>query len=311
MAEEVIPPVTPAATPPVTPVIPEPQYTPENLPKSKTEWDALKSKDPAKWGELTQVNIDRLFRQNKEYEEKLRELETQAPVIPHIPQPTIVDPTGKYSIHNLPKSQEEWENLYAENPILFSDLRNYYTQSTTAVQTEFQRAQADARRRVQAEHPDMYLHELEADGKSKLDSSGKPVLKRDAVSGEPIFNPDSEKGKLWVEEYNRDPNIANLKDGPELLALRVERRLKAKGLKMVNEQAEAERRKAAEAAQVITDGVTPPPSIVHKFSSDRERIHVEGAIRRGVYKSIDDYFNAKLQTGGYVESNSMPNFTKA
>ena len=48
------------------------------VPKTKEEWAKLSKDDPGKFAELTQVRMDTIFRQNKEYQEKLTEMETNS-----------------------------------------------------------------------------------------------------------------------------------------------------------------------------------------------------------------------------------------
>ena len=309
MPEEVKPTVAPV-------VVPDVKYTQENLPKSKGEWDSLKTKDPNLWGELTQVNVDRLFRENKEKEEKIKQYDTQFTTLKQevdyykTARPSEITQVGtEYSDKNLPKTDEDWDSLAIENPRLFHDLRTKYVLSKENEVHTFHKAQADSRKNVQGEHSDMYLAELDTDGKPKLDDKGKVVLKIHPETNEPMFDPNSEKGKLWVEEYNKDPNISQLRDGPELLMARVQKRLKQKGVQMVNE-AELARQKAVAEGQVVSGGVTPPPVTTHKFSSEEEKGRVDKAISRGIYSNYDDYFRVKSDTGGINEANRFPSFKK-
>src|SRR3990167_4058775 len=103
MPEEIVP-VAPVA--PVTPL-----YTPENLPKNKGEWDALKTKDPVLFGDLTQISVDRLWKENKEKEEKLKTYENQFTTLKQevdyykTARPSeVVIPTDT----GIPKTEDEW-----------------------------------------------------------------------------------------------------------------------------------------------------------------------------------------------------------
>jgi hypothetical protein len=298
MPEEIVVPATPV-------------YTPENLPKNKGEWDALKTKDPVLFGDLTQISVDRLWKENKEKEEKLKGYETQFTTLTQerdyykTARPAEVVDTG------MPTTDDDWNTLAIENPTRFHDLRTKYVLSKENEVHTFHKAQADSRKSVQAELPDMYLVELGTDGKPRLDGNGKVVLKIHPETGEPLFDPNSEKGKLWVEEYNKDPNISQLRDGPELLLARVQRRLKQKGNTMVNDAQEQARLRAVNEGQVVDGGITPPASTVHKFTSESEKLHVDKAIARGTYSNYDDYFRNKTAgSGGFMEENRMPDFTK-
>ena len=298
---------------PTEPVVNEVKYTPENLPKSKGEWDALKTKDPVLFGDLTQISVDRLWKENKEKEEKLKTYENQFTTLKQevdyykTARPSeVVIPTDT----GIPKTEDEWNTLAIENPTRFHDLRTKYALERENQAHNFNKVWEDSQKEVWTEFPDMYLPELAADGKPKLDDKGMVVLKRD-VSGRPIYDPTSEKGKLWEAEYARDPSIANAQDGPLLLMARVQRRLKQKGNIMVNDAAEQARIKAVNDGQVVAGGITPPASTVHKFASESERLHVEKAIARGTYASADEYFRNKTAgTGGFMEENRMPDFTK-
>ena len=55
---------------PTEPVTPE-------VPKTKEEWSNLAKSDPGKFAELTQARMDTIFRQNKEFQEKLTLAETE------------------------------------------------------------------------------------------------------------------------------------------------------------------------------------------------------------------------------------------
>ena len=47
---------------------------PTDVPKTKEGWEKLAKDDPGKFAELTQVRMDTIFRQNKEYQEKFAEM---------------------------------------------------------------------------------------------------------------------------------------------------------------------------------------------------------------------------------------------
>ena len=304
------------------------EFSKENLPKTKDDWNALKEADLGKWGELTQANIDTLYRQNKELAEQKKsaedqrdnikvELDSRTPDYSYTPQVPVGDPTV-YSIHNLPKTDEDWDDLSIDNPRLFTDLRTQYNSQKQTENANFTSAQAISRKSVQVEHPDMYLAELDGTGEPRKDENGKVVLKLDQASGEPIFNPNSEKGKLWSEIYATDQITGHdvygnpvrvldtLKDGPEVLMLRMNRRLQEKGLKMID----AARDKKVDEGQVIQDGVTPPPKKTFTYKSTNEQEHVKQAISRGVYKGEEEYFALRDNQEGIYDENRVPTFGK-
>ena len=45
-------------------------WSAENLPKTKEDWNGLREADPQLWGDLTQQNYDKTFRENKELKDK-------------------------------------------------------------------------------------------------------------------------------------------------------------------------------------------------------------------------------------------------
>lgn len=301
-------------------------YSTENLPNTKEEWNGLREKDPALWGDLTQQQFDRTYRENKELQEKAQGLENQKNNLSvelekyktkqpsDLPAPTA-EPTSDtpkiYSVNNLPTSVQEWEDLAIENPTQHADLRFQYNQRMQSDAGSFDEAQAISRRTVQGEHPDMYLAELDEGGQPKKDEQGKLVLKVDQASGEPIFNPNSEKGKLWLDIYSKNPNIAINAQAPELLMAAMERTMRVKGEKMV-ENANNQRDQQIQDGQVVHDGVQPPKSTVNvTFKSDEEKRHAESMVNRGLYTTLEAYVeNRDKKDEGFYDSNSEPDFSK-
>src|SRR3990167_6387602 len=83
-----------------------------NLPANRKDWDKLREADPVKWGELTQSNMDRVFRQNKVLEDKAKALEAEKNnlsvelnqyKVRQVPD-VIEDGNKEYSTYNLPKT---------------------------------------------------------------------------------------------------------------------------------------------------------------------------------------------------------------
>ena len=298
------------------------KFSKDNLPKSKEQWEALQAKDPILFGNLTQQNVDRLFRENKELQEIKANLENQKsnlsvelenyrkrqitdiPIKPKIPVPKeVIDDKTQYSIHHLPSTTEEWEDLAIDNPNLHADLRFYYNQERVSSEVSYESAQRKARQTVQKEHPDMYLPELDGSGLPKKDAEGKVILKLDARTGEPIFNHNSEKGKLWIQTYEENPDIVTTKNAPVLLMTAMERKLRER----------AERSLPPTGAnfdnQVVHDGVTPPVQKEVKFDSEVEKLHVEKAILRGVYRDATHYLDEKKKGNeGIYDENRTPQF---
>lgn len=311
-------------------------FTADNMPKGKDQWNALKEADPAKWGELTQSNIDRLTRSDREAKEKITGLESQrsnltvelerykttqpieTPIETPVETPIEEGVKKTYSTHNLPKTQQEWEDLGIDNPTLHADLRYTYNSRINANEGSFNEAQAASRRAVQAEHPDMYLAELDESGQPKQDDQGKVILVRDKQVGSPtygeaVFNPSSEKGKLWDEIFNKNPNIASNPQAAELMMASMERQLRVKGEQVV-EEAKENREQQIQDGQVVQEGVQPPEKKVDvTFKSDEEKRHAQNAVDRGTYTTLEEYVkyrDSKEDIEGIYETDSSPVFTK-
>ena len=308
-------PNTPAGQAPVVP--PPVKFSAENPPKSKEDWNQLAKEDPTTWISLTQSNTDRLVREKREVEEKLqRELQEKQNLSLELNKlktpPIQADPNVKqpYGINNMPKDQAEWDGLFLENPTFATDLRQYYNNRTQTINTDFQRAQTDAKKVVQAEHPDMYMVELDVNGNPRKDEQGKLVLQKDA-SGEPIFNPNSEKGKLWEQIYQESMRsdgtnpLLSLPNAPILMKESLEARLIKKGQSMIQSNEPQKQN------QVAGPGVLPPKVEPGSWKTNEEKLHVEKQIQRGLYKDPADYF--KFRDGGsqaIYDEGRRPDFSR-
>ena len=293
-------------------------YSAENMPKSKEQWTELKNADPVLFGELTQQNVDRLFRENKELGEKNAILTTQtnnlsveldgykSAVRTDIPITENKSPvvTNSFSIHNFPKTKEQWEDLAIDDPTLHADLRFTYNQQIQNANKDFDSAQRAARLKVQTEHPDMYLPELDEAGQPKKDEKGKLVLKINPATGEPHFDPNSKKGKLWKAIYDEDPSIGNSKNAPMLLMATMERKLREEGQAIVDAAAIDDK-----GNQVVHDGVKPPVKVEGKYASEEEKVHVAKQIARGIYNDEAHFFAEKNKGNtGIYDENRTPIF---
>lgn len=303
----------------------------QNVPKSKEEWTKLSQEDPVRFTELTQQRMDTVFRQNKELqekmaaqEEKIKNLNLELQKFVQPPDQGKTDDQNvpllqKYGQGRYPKTDDEWNDLFIEHPTFASDLRNTYFAEQSQRQTSFETEQAKHRKTVQLEHSDMYLPELDTDGKPKKDAQGKPVLKIHPHSGEPIFNPDSEKGKLWTQIFeeawvvNADGTKVNpylqMKNAPMLVMSEMERRLRAKGAAMIHQG--QNNQSAADESALAPQGVTPPKNVSVRWASDEEKSHVQRQIARGVWKNEEEYMKYR-DSGqiGYAEPNRRPDFSK-
>lgn len=296
-------------------VVPEPiKFSATNPPKSKEDWQKLANEDPKTWMDLTQVNMDRTVREKRELEEKLtreqQEKENLALELNRFKQPPVNNGQPQsYGINNFPQTKEAWDTLVLEDPTLAMDLRIAYSNKQNAINTDLNRARSDYAKEVQAEHPEMYLTELDAAGNPAKDDKGNIIFKRNAT-GEVIFNPNSEKGKLWVQIYNESSRpdgtnpLNDTPNSPRLMRAELERRLVVKGNAMIASS-------NGKQNQVVAPGVPPPVQFKVSFKSNDEEAHAERAIQRGVYKNKEHYCQIRDNgTSGYYEEGRRPDFTK-
>ena len=314
------------ADPIVTPTEPIKQVVVE-IPKTKADWDKLRSDDPIKWGELTQSNADTYYKQSKEAQEKLsaaeqreknllaeiNRLKQPAPILPVDDNKPKIYGNGVY-----PQTQEEWNNLAFENPVFFQDLRYEYNNSKKSTQEEYNKARVEGVKTLIAEHPEMYHFEVDSEGKQKL-KDGKPIVMIDPNTGLYAFNSESEKGKLWMQIYHDSDvldsfgrvvgnGLDNNKNAPQLMMAEMERRLRQKGASMVQGQ---NNQGVTDQSEVAGEGVPPPKSVSLKFGSEEEKAHAQGMVNRGVYKSMEEYVKLRDEENkGYAEPNRRPDFSK-
>lgn len=281
-------------------------------PRTKEDWEKLGKENPALFVEKSQPRIDELTRKEREAREKLvretQEKENLLAEIERLKQPQIVnnDQPIQYGNGVYPKTQEEWDNLFIEKPTFANDLRNEFKGKQISVQNDYVETQNKARKIVQEEHPDMYIAELAEDGTQKKDDKGNVILKLE--NGQPIFDPYSEKGKLWSEIFYEDQNAWSSKNAPKLLMAEMERRLRVKGKNMINAQNNVENDESGLAPK----GVTPPKKSSLKFASEEERALAQKAVTRGTYKSEEEYceWRDKGAAAMFDHPNSRPDFQK-
>lgn len=312
---------------PVEPIVTSPTT---ELPKTKDDWARLAKDDPQKWMDLTQSRMDQVVRESRETKEKLTAAEQEKknllaeveklkqPVQPPQQPVAPLPEDEKYGRGKYPQSEEEWNDLFLERPTFANDLRNVYLNDVQTAQNYYVEERTKAAKTLVQEHADMYVAELEADGTIKKDSQGKPVLKIDPGTNWPIFNPNSEKGKLWNEVWEEEersakfgnrPNAFTISGkGPLLMMAEMERRLRMKGATMVN-QGQNNSTDSNEGA-IAPRGVTPPSSTPMNLS-ESEKNEANLAVSRGTYKSVEEWYKWRTApTGGYAEKNSRPDFTK-
>lgn len=301
-------------------------YNAENIPKTKEEWTQLRDADVNKWADLTQANTDRMFRENKESKEKIvtltntnQNLQVEIGTYKSKPKEDFKNLAGdtpppppdegddkKWNKENLPKDKDDWDNFFIDSPTEAADLRQWYLNNEQAIKDTNVQTHTECRKEVQRDHPEMYLPELDDAGQPKKDEKGKLVLKRDATTGEPLFNPKSEKGKLWETIWNEDPTTyGNSRNGPRLLMAEMERRLRQKGQTMIDNA-----NVGGKENQVTPPGVPPPKRKEVGFKDDNEKAHAEKAVARGTYTSLEDYCEKRdAPNEGIYDENSTPSFS--
>ncbi len=316
------------------------QVSPANdIPKTKEEWDKLAETDPKRWISLTQPRMDQAIRESREWKQKaadnenrLKNVETELVTLrkgsqPAAPAaPVAPDPNKPFSRENMPQNDADWDRLFIEDPKLATDLRveaanqqRIQRDQQTRIQEDFSKTRKESAKELWDRHPDMFEQEMEADGTTpKKDGQGKLILKIDPKNGGPILDLRTEKGKLFDAVYNEDTfGFESSKIGPRLVMLEMERRLVAKGNQQVHAgqqgQPGSQQSQGAAAAPdqrgTLPGGVQPPVTAKVSFASDEEKAHVERAVQRGVYKSLEEY--CQLRDGkntGIVEENRTPKF---
>lgn len=323
--------------------MPDPIVTPQvnnDIPRTKEDWDRLRDTDIKRWGELTQARMDQTIREKRELQEKFSAEETRRKnyeieidnlknkskniVDPGIQDDTrtLGDDQKSFSRENLPQTDEDWDQLFIENPKLATDLRVFKVnedrennERQNKFHDEFKQSWKKCQEELWQKHPDMYVHELDADNKPKVDVNGKVILKI-GPNGFPIPDLESEKGKLWLESWNEDPNgYSSSKIGPRLVMLDMERRIIERGKKFIA-AGQSQQSQQGQSDMGIMDqrgtmpsGVTPPIQGKISFASDDEKSHAERAVQRGIYKSLSEY--CALRDGkntGIAEENRKPKF---
>ena len=322
-------PEPPAGGPPANPPAPV-----AVIPKTKEEWDSLRTSDPGRWIDLTQPRMDQAIRETREAKEqkaaadlKAKNLEAElanlkkTPVTPVTPgTPPVPDAEVPFSPTNMPQTKDQWDELWLTDPNLAADLRvlkneqeRNLTDRQVKQQQEFATARRESAKDLWDRHPDMYVLERDENGQVKTDGNGKPILKIDPNLGGPMLDLESEKGKLFVEVWNGDPGFEAAKTGPRLAMLEMERRLQDKGKAKIEAGQPPGQNAGTPPDQrgAMPGGVPPPVLPKVSFRSEEERAHVEKAIQRGVWKSPEEY--CAMRDGknpGFVETGRTPSFNK-
>ena len=265
--------------------------------------------------EVSQDAIDRIFKQFKTAEERAEKLEdlykqseiSKTDLVERIKlleeqnrKPSEIEdrpktygqqPNGSIL---YPQTEEEWDDLIAERPAFGTDLRAEYNKQTKGKTEDIRKAQKESALRVANDLlPDMY----------KRDSEGKVVLDK---NGHPTPDEQSDTFKIYCQiaseegvDSNGNPVIFSTKNGPELIALKVQRVLGTERetelkVKAENERLEREgnRGKKVKNGQIAPPGQQPPSpkqSVKVTFGSDWEKQRAESKVAQGVYKSLEEY----------------------
>jgi hypothetical protein len=302
----------------------------QSIPKTKEDWERLSKEDPQRWISLTQTRMDQTIRQSREVNEKLaaeqaraKNLEAELENFRRGQKPEIpVEESNKvFSRENLPKSNEDWDQLWIENPNLASDLRSFKFQKeqevqnmTQAATVEFAKARKESAKMIWDRHPDMYVQETDDQGNVRLDEKGKPVLRIDPNTNGPMLNLEHEKAKLFVQVYSEDPNgYDGAKFGPRLAMVEMERRLQDEASRKIQDSGQPPEGQSQEQKPdqrgVLPGGVTPPVSGKVSFNSDDEKMHATKAVERGIYKNLEEYCQLRDGKGSSIEEeNRFPVF---
>lgn len=308
------------------------KWNKDNLPNTKEEWAEFRTEDPQGWGDATQGNVDRMFRENKEKDEKITGLtninqnlqvevdglKTTPPKDDFsnltgdddkTPPPPPPPEDKKWNKKNLPQSKDDWDNFFIDSPTEANDLRQWYLNNQADVEKDFQVSWVQCTKEVQEEHPDMYLPELDEGGQVKKDDKGKVIVKIDSATSTPFFNPKSEKGKLWEEIWNEDPQTyGKSKTGPRLIMAEMERRLRIRGQKMVD----ANQEEKTNDGEKLTapPGNATPPAVKLTFKDDEEKAHAQKMVERGTYTSLEDFCKHRdTKSEGIYDESSTPSFS--
>ena len=297
-------------------------FSRENIPKTKDDWNSLKEQDMELWSDLTQENYDRTLREKRELETKYKDTETQKNNLTielekyKTKQPKngiivpIIEKLQPYGRDNLPKTTKDWEDLMVKDPVLGTDLRIYANTNKQKIENEFWETRAKTAKVLQEEHTDMYEAELDESNQPKLDDKGKIILKKDKDNNY-ILDLKTEKGKLFDQLYNQNPKFWDeLPNAPELLQSQMERQLRLKGNQEINE-VQNQRERMIQDGQVIAEGITPPRTVKITFHSEEEKVHAQRMVNKGLYKTLAEYVvNRDKKDDGIFDEGRMPSFNK-
>jgi len=251
---------------------------------------------------LTQEAFDALFKKYKETEERLNRSEKEKVDLiatkKHITQPPPINTEVEFGPQEdgsyvFPQTKDEWEDLFDEDPVLATDLRNEYHRQLGDRNKTLGDSQKKSALKVAEKLPDMYKKDTE--GKVLLDSEGHPVPDTESETYKLFAKVAMESG---TDPYTKRPIILAAADGPYMVALQVmeklgqnrEDELKRKS-KEEMEKAEKDRENKVKAGQTAPKGHQPPPKTKSevKFNSQAERQAAEVAVSKGSFASLEEY----------------------
>ena len=251
--------------------------------------EAQAKADAGKVGKpVTQEAIDAIYKKLKETEEKLSRSEQEK--VGLVTRVAALETSGKpkgtqtlrdvYSEENYPQSEEEWDDLIAQYPTYGTDLRRRFQDNVIT----FESAQKKSAERLREKHPDMFMK----------DKDGKFIFNEHGI----VFNPESEKAKVFQDIANKDSRILEIADGPEMVMALMEKRLQGQEEGALKEKIEQEkdtkekqRQADIKAGRVADGGSAPPakPAVEVKFNSDVEKQAAERAVASGKVKDLATY----------------------
>lgn len=269
---------------------------------------AVTPPDDGSKGPVNQEAIDRIFKKQKETEEALERSEREkVDLVGRVksleeagkpPAPAATPPPPgtktKYGFKPdgsvvYPATQEEWEDLYDDNPLLATDLRV----ALNTRQGKTVNAQLESIDKVAKGHPEMFKKDEQ--GNILKDARGIPVPD--------IANPKYKRYCEIAAESGVDaagsPVVMGLPDGPEIVALKLEKELyKGKEAELTKKaKEEADAAELARKEKVKAGGTAPPggapPAAPKKtevtFNSASEKAVAEEKVASGKYTDLEEY----------------------
>ncbi len=254
--------------------------------KAKAEEDARKKGLP-----VTQEAIDNIFKKLVKTEEKLersekanvglvgRVADLEKKATPPPADPSSLPIRERYSERSFPKTKDEWDDVYAEDPAYATDLRYAFNKSRQST-TE---AQESSRKKIQDEHPDMFLRN--EDGSFILNAEGYPQLDKSTKKAQ-LFGEIAQRSGVGPDGV---PHLWKATNGPEMIMTSVMAKLKGEeegkvkaDLDKKKAEDEKKRQAGATGAGVASGGAAPPATfkkVEMKFKSYyvRKSAHVAEA----------------------------------